>query len=1414
MSCPSDNSFGPRVDPDCRSFDFTLLFEDAFFALAPAALFLLLVPSRLQRLWRAPVKSSSYRLAVIKLSILSVLFLLHLLYTVLRVKTSVLHTRLGLASGIINTIATITAAILSFLEDQRSVKPSDLLVVYYSFATILTLPQLRSLWEIPAQTCRAWWTAILVFNLAVLIVESFHKRRFLQPQYQKTATRESLCGFWGQSFFLWTLPFFQVGYSRVLGIGDLPEIDADLQARQAGEELTNAFKTNSGLMRATLCAYRWTFLSAIIPRICLAAFTFCQPFLITVMVDYMEDTAIDTQQYGQAIIGAYVLVYIGLAVSTSVYSRQVNRFITMTRSGLISIIYTHTTKLKGSDLADTAAVTLMGTDTERIVANMKLIHETWASILEVAIAVWLLERQLHVACLVPAVVAIGSVMAIHPLSSRMGQAQRAWIERVQTRVSSTTEMLRDIKSIKMLGLSGYMFKTLTALRKIELKTSQRFRKLMIGEIVLSNVPATFAPFATFTIYAIIAAVKHDATLLSSQAFTSLSLVTLVTNPLLTFIQSVPSLREAMACFDRIEEYCKKQPVQATQQSLSKEELVEHRSPGEHSYRGPQPAIEMTGSSPDAQSIVSFRDADIAWSRATILHSINLTIKVGRISIFVGPVGAGKLTLLQSILQETTVTSGSIHVPCHSSLAYCAQTPWIINDTIRENILMGAETDPKWYEFALSACGLQQDLQKIPAGDNCMAGSNGVSLSGGQKQRIALCRAIYSRAKLVLLDDVFSGLDAQNISLISDRLFGEGGYFRSAGVTVLLATHTESILEYADNIIVLKEGRIVDILSSSSTLKPEIVKSALNTNVTVEEEEQPTATHDNDTAITSQSSPRQNGTWEVYKYYYHSAGFIPFAAFIFFNLSEAVCSNFTTLWLEWWVETNEEQPNKDLGMYLGVYALLWALAFLILLVSLWTLIILIINSTALNLHTYLLRATLRAPFSFFQTDHGSLTNRFSQDMDLVDMALPLYASMYSAGTANCLVQLVILCVLGKYVAVSVPGLLISLVILQRYYLRTSRQIRLLDLENKAPLYSHFSESVHGMSTIRAFNLQSHFHEKMYRLLNRSQRPFYMLLCIQQWLTLVMGLMVSAIALIIVIIATSLKGQYTGATMGVALNIVLSFNDSLTSTLKNWTNLETSIGAVSRVRQFVQETPKDQRSDLHIGSSSLENTDKVIISFDSVSAGYSSTSVLKNLSFRISPGEKIAICGASGSGKTSLIMALLGMNTIHSGRVSLNDHDLSTLSESEIHALINVVPQDPFLLPGTTTIRENVDPFARASDEEIEHALRKVGMWEKLNPDSGGNHSQRSRLDSSIGRSWSIGEKQLLALARPLAVPKPILILDEASSSVDAETEETMQRIIDTELAGRTVLSVMHRVRFLDRYDRVFVLNGGELSKRRE
>uniref|UniRef100_A0A093VBK4 Metal resistance protein YCF1 n=1 Tax=Talaromyces marneffei PM1 TaxID=1077442 RepID=A0A093VBK4_TALMA len=1376
-TCPfgSDNQFGPRVNVACRLFDFTLLFEDAFFGILPAALFLLLLASRLQYLRTAPVKLASYKLAVYKLGLLALLFVLQVVYTAVQLRTASLHTQLSTTSGVLNILAIFAAALLSFMEDQRSVKPSDLIVIYFSVSSILSIARLRSLWLISsAPACRGLWTAVYILTVLTLLLESVTKTRLLRPVY-RSLTNEQLIGFWGRSFFVWVLPIFRTGYSKVFEVEDLPNVDEALQGSSAEKKLQASWNQTKGprrLLKATIDAYMWPLVSGIGPRLCVTVFTFCQPFLINATVNFMATTTTtpETKSYGQALVGAYALVYLGLTISTAVYWRQTFRLATMIRAGLISMIYRQTSLLKSSSMRGNEAITLHGTDVEVIVTSVKVIHEAWVSLLEVGVALWLLERQIFAACVVPAIICIVCVIAAGPLSTLSVGAQKAWVEQIEKRLAVTSTVLGDMKAVKMLGLTDLVFSIISALRKVELKTSTKLRKLILLQVSISNVPIDLAPFATFVVYAIIAAVKKDETLLASRAFTALSLISILTSPLLTFIQSLPSLVRALGCFQRIEEYCLIEPA-----VVSDDQDTTLPLPGSRT-NDVEFSIRNIGVNDDT-CLFKFRNANISWSPETETVLENLRLDIGNgITIIIGPVGSGKSALLESIIGETHLKDGTTTKPL-TRVAYCSQNPWIINNTIKFNITNGSEhIDQKWYDFTIWACALEEDLKSIPGGDQFQTGSNGVSLSGGQKQRVALARAVYSRLPIVILDDVFSGLDSHSTMLISTRLFDQDGHFHR-----IIALNNGFVVNDGPYQKILAETPEIAAKSMISSIKPsissedghsEIEKDSLGRKATK------TGINGSEEAllIKKQDLSRRNGTWDVYKYYVKSAGYKTTGLFIFSILVSAFFSSFAILWLQWWSDANETQPNGRLGYYLGVYAAIFVLNFMGLVSACQLLFVNIINNTGSGMHSDLLRATLGAPFSFFlKTDTGTTTNRFSQDINLIDMDLPIASINFAANLSMSIFSLAILCIAGKYLAITVPFLGLAVFFLQLYYLRTSRQVRLLDIEAKSPLYTHFIETIGGIATVRAYGWESIFQDECEQKLNQSQKPFYMLMCIQIWLTLVLDLIVGIMAVILMATTTSLKDNFSPGSVGVGLNLVLLFGLSLKNCIRSWTQLETSIGAVSRVKSFVADTPSENR---HLGTTEWippqEWPSQGAIIFEEVTATHSDDSppILKNLSLKINAGEKVAICGPSGSGKTSLVMALLQMINLQSGRIEIDSRDLSAIECADLRTRINVIPQEPFFMPGT--VRFNMDPSEnKVSDETIEAALAKVGLWKRISANGG--------LEMAL----------------------------DYFQSVDWETEAIMQDVIEKEFSTQTVIAVVHRFRYIDRFDRVVLLNKGEL-----
>ncbi|KAL3299574.1 ABC transporter [Colletotrichum asianum] len=1394
MSCPSlsDQSFGPRVHPECRSFDFTLQFEDILFACIPSAVFILLAPTRVVHLLRQPTAFAVRSwLLLAKLLVLAALLASHLAFLALRSQTPNFQTSASVAADVLILIAILSIVPISLLTHQRSPRPSTLLSIYLSASTILGIARVRTIWLLDQRgPIPALATAALVLTTAFLILESIEsKKRHSEPEisYSKLPTPEQTSGFWARTCFWWLAHTFSLGYSRVLSLVDLPNLDIVLESRHLHRDLSIAWNS---------------------------MFTFAQPFLINTTVSFVGQEKPDAN-FGKGLIGAWALVYLGIAVSNSIFQYHNLRFTTRLRGGLVALIYQQAINTREADTGEITAVALMGTDVERIHMSMSVFHLLWSSLLDIIIASWLLGLQLSLACLAPIILVLVFIAAMSKVSVATNTAQKHWIEKIQERLRVTTTMLSEMKAVKMLGLTQVMSNTVQNHRTDEIETSKSFRKLLVATLLLSLSPINLAPIVTFGIYVIISVYWKNDTLLPAQAFTSIALISLLTTPVVAFIQILPMVVQSLSCFDRIQDF-----------SLLKRLKISLSTHLPQIPRKERPTELPQSSHPSQEPILSFSGESFGWKEEqSLLHEINVQIQSNTVTTIVGPVGSGKSNLLSAMLGNMIRTSPMMtnrcgnERGCSKEIACCSQTPWLENGTIRQNILGVSAYEEKWYDTVALACGLQPDFQALKMGDFTLVGSQGGNLSGGQKQRIALARAVYARKRIVILDDIFSGMDARTAHHVSTCLIGRDGLLRRQRASVIIATHSHRIMSLADSIISLDGGRVQEVGSPMDLVQAQGYVSKLGLMLSPDEDVandsassvEPEVSEKHQGETSEMENPREqkhtdvrrkNGEKAVYLYYLKSAGWKAIVMYTAAVTSWSFFSEFSTVWVKWWSESNSSNANQDVGYFMGIYALFGVLGTLSSSIAAWFAFIDIISNTALKLHSDLLQTTVSATFTFFsKIDNGELLNRFSEDMQLLDMDLPSNLLNYTSTGVTILAKVIILVVFSQYLGATLPFLCAILFLLQRFYLQTSRQVRLLGIEAKAPLYTHFSESVTGVATIRAFGWQEQYQERNYKHVDESQRPSYTQGCIQAWLTFVLNLIVAVLAVILVVIVVTWHHKFSAGSVGVSLVMIIGFSEVLARLIQSWTKLESSIGAVARVRRFVSDTETESAAGRWTPPVNWPQTGAVTFSDVVASYGSDASPVLKKLSLAIGGGQHVAICGRSGSGKTSLIMTLLQMTDMKEGRIDIDGVDVSTLLQSELRACINVIPQDPFLMPGT--IRFNLNPYGNSLDDDrLVEVLGRVGVW-SLVQDQGG-------LDAKMNvNAWSAGQKQLLCLARAMLRQSKILILDEAMSSVDSETEAIMQDIVDSDFRDCTVLAVMHRLKHVTHYDKVALLGDGRL-----
>ncbi|KAJ5806538.1 uncharacterized protein N7503_004140 [Penicillium pulvis] len=1430
MGACGDSQFGPIVaTTDCRGgFDFTVLFESSILNILPAACFLLLAIFRLFQLSRRSPKvlSSAFRVATLVVSIAFAAIQIGLLVLV-----AIQHPLSGpvsLAGAILDLLSGLVIVILVDLEHFRSLRPSFLASAYLFTTLLLDIARVRTAWLLPGHlTYSACLSASLAVKAILLTLNSIEKRKWFMPS-EKYHSIERVSGPFSRGLFTWLNSLLWKGHSVLLTEEGLPNVNEKILSSEVATRFTDSWMgcSQSGqnaLLLAVIKCLRWEMATIAFPRLCVVGFSIAQPFLIGKFVTVLQETTPLSQDMGYGLIAATAIIFTGVAVSRATYEHLGYRATTILRGGLMTLVFQHMMDLPLGGTDESSAMALMGSDIEMLAEYFySVVCETWANVLQLALATWLLQTQVGAVCIGPILVAIIFIAASFAMGNAVSTRQKDWLKATEKRINFTTSILGSIRNVKYLGLTETMSNMIDAMRMEELEVSKNFRKLQSIRICMVNSPLTFGQLVTLAAYAILALLQGSGGLAVSKAITSLSLINLMITPLSYLLMAIPDAYASMGCLNRIQDFLKNPG------RLEKRHLAQSLS--SHSILTSSiSAIELSSlpeSLPTQKEVVlSLRNVQFGWkpSSRRSIQGITLSFEAsptGTVIILVGPVGCGKSTFLKGLAGETPVLEGELFIK-YPDLAFCDETPWLSNTSIRSNIAGDdpSSFDPDWYRTVISACALDLDLEKMPAGDETSVGSKGSRLSGGQRQRIAIARAVYARKRIACFDDVLSGLDNATARDVFHNVFGPTGLLRRLGCMVFLATHTVHHLPQADLILVLgedgrvaKQGRFTELQEEIDDLV-HIEGMQLRQNDDAERiDELPELL--NQTAESMRASSvdvkRPMTDLAVYKYYFSALGWLRISALLFFIITEAGMSGFRYIWVDLWSSSSDNTAPSRLGYWLGLYGAFSVIQlFALTLAVFWTWVV-IVPAASQNLHSTMLRVCMSAPMSFLSNvETGALVTRFSQDIRLVDMVLPRAFISTGFQFFAAIAQGAIAIASLPYLAAALPPVIGLLVLIQRFYLKTSRQLRLLEIELKSPLYTHFIESLAGVTTIRAFSWTHATSNRMISMLDTAQKPYYLLLCIQRWLSLVLNLIVAALTVLLVGISLALRTRVEPGLLGIALVMMMELGLVLSALIQNWTLLETSLGAISRIKEFAEETPNEESNAIvqtYIEIPEWPTQGEISFVDATIAWNNDAKPLLNKINLHIRAGDKFGLCGRTGSGKSTLALSLLRLNEVFSGRIVIDGQDISLLSRSTVRQRISCLGQEPFIFPGT--VRQNADPLDVASSTEIIDALNSVGVWDSLVTSH--NSTDEVLLDTSLDESiLSQGHKQLFCLARALLKKSKILILDEPTSSLDPETDAKVQKVIRQSFADCTVIMVAHRIHTLLDFDQVAVLSGGQV-----
>ncbi|GAA6044266.1 hypothetical protein JCM8097_004322 [Rhodosporidiobolus ruineniae] len=1297
--------------------------------------------------------------------------------------------------------------------------------------------------------------------------------------------------------FSWMTPMMKAGYKKFLTEEDLWALPSSDSARALGHRLESAWqkrrdavakkasvrpasseqeatyavapadgrkkteKEKEGrpnLTGALFSAYGGPFFMAAVFKLLQDCLSFAQPQLLKRLLQFVSTYNTDAAEppfHGYLIaVGMFVCAVTQTLLLHCYFSRAFETGMRV-RSGLVSLIYKKSLVLSPSERGGrlTGDITnLMSTDATRLDQLCQYGQIAWSGIFQITLAFISLYNLLGWTMLAGVAVMVASMPLTALIARYQTKLQREQMKNKDQRTSIMSEILNNIRSIKLYAWEDSFAQRLFAVRNDkELAMLKKMGYLSAS----SNFLWSFTPFAVaFSTFALFSAVSGKP-LTSDIIFPSITLFQLLSFPLAVLPIVFASLVEAYVSIDRITDFLCAKEIQSDAVNIdvpSRElklgdELISVQH-GDFTW-APLPAPDAANPSPQSAPLT--------------LEDITLSLKKGELLAVVGRVGAGKSSLLSAVLGEMNKVGGQVTV--RGTVAYTAQSPWIMGGTLKSNITFGHRFEPDFYDLVLEACALKDDLKMLPQGDETEVGEKGISLSGGQKARVALARAVYARADVYLLDDPLSAVDAHVGAHIFNRVIGPDGLLKDRAR--LLTTNAIPVCEQADELIFLRNGIILErstyanAIQGTSDLSKLLLEfgrsndsdgsdsegeetsgdeTAVEPEHTEEEldaedlalklkmknsaslmrraqlipvEEQKKATLLELKRSTRPKEKREQGSvnWSVYKEYIKANGYVGTFLYLFTIVLQQVFLILKDVWLKNWAQHNAESgTNGDISYYLGIYGAIGTTASIIFLINGILLYSLCVIRSATRMHDSMFNAVIRAPMSWFdQTPIGTILNRFSRDIYVCDEVMARVAGGFFRTMAGVLGMIAVVASgAPTFIVILIPVLFLYKKI-QTYYLATSRELKRLDATTKSPIFASFQETLGGVSTIRAYRQPPRFIAENEARVDRNNEPYFASVSCNRWLAIRLEFLGAIIIFSSALLAVFTLVQYhnlNAGVVGLMLSYALTTTQSLNWIVRSATEVETNIVSVERVLEYTHLTSE---APLEVADNKpAEDWPQTgSITFDHVQARYRPELdlVLRDVSFEIKGGESVGVCGRTGAGKSSLTMVLYRVVEAAGGRVLIDGVDVSKIGLRDLRSRLSIIPQDSQMFAGT--LRQNLDPTGEASDAQLWSALGQCRLKDHV-------ERMEGKLDAKIdegGTNFSAGQRQLICLGRALLRRSKILVLDEATAAVDVESDRDIQTVIRREFASCTIFVIAHRLGTIMDCDKILVMDKGRVAE---
>ncbi|XP_051464306.1 ATP-binding cassette sub-family C member 4 isoform X2 [Apus apus] len=1197
-------------------------------------------------------------------------------------------------------------------------------------------------------------------------------------------------------FFWWLNPLFIIGHKRKLEEDDMYKVLPEDSSEKLGEELQwywdkevqKAKKRGKTphLTKAIILCYWKSYLVLGIFTMIEETLKIVQPIFLGKIINYFEKDSSSALNFPYCYAAALSVCTLVLAIMHHLYFYHVQRAGMKLRVAMCHMIYRKALRLSNIAMAKTTTgqiVNLLSNDVNKFDQVTIFLHFLWAGPIQAVAVTALLWMEIGPSCLAGMAVLI----ILLPIQTCIGRLFSSLRSKTATltdvRIRTMNEVISGMKIIKMYAWEKSFAELVNGLRRKEIAMVMRSSYLRGLNLASFFVGSKITVFMTFMAYVLLGNVIS-----ASRVFVAVSLYGAVRLTVtLFFPAAVERVSEAVVSIRRIKNF------------LILDE-VSHFKPQLHGN--------------NENIILHVQDLTCYWDKSLetpALQQLSFTVRRGELLAVIGPVGAGKSSLLSAVLGELPKEKGLINVT--GRIAYVSQQPWVFSGTVRSNILFDKEYEKEKYEKVLKVCALKKDLELLANGDLTVIGDRGATLSGGQKARVNLARAVYQDADIYLLDDPLSAVDAEVGRHLFEKCICQALHQKIS----VLVTHQLQYLRAANQILILKDGKMVGKGTYSEFLRSGIdFASLLKKDEEVEQLSVPgtpnlksarnrtfseSSVWSQDSSVHSQKDgaveqpPAENAlaavpeegrsegkiNFKVYrKYFTAGANYFVIFILILFNILAQVAYVLQDWWLSYWANNQEklnvttngnnganETEHLDLNFYLGIYAGLTVATILFGIIRSLLMFQVLVNSGQ-TLHNKMFQSILKAPVLFFDRNPiGRILNRFSKDIGHLDDLLPLTFLDFVQTLLQIFGVVAVAVAVIPWILIPLIPLFILFIFLRRYFLDTSRDIKRLESTTRSPVFSHLSSSLQGLWTIRALKAE----ERFQKLFDAHQ---------------------------------DLHSALDAGQVGLALSYAITLMGTFQWGVRQSAEVENLMISVERVMEYTElEKEAPWETNKHPPP---EWPSQGMIAFENVNFTYSLDGplVLRHLSVVIKPKEKVGIVGRTGAGKSSLIAALFRLAEPE-GRIWIDKYLTSELGLHDLRKKISIIPQEPVLFTGT--MRKNLDPFNEYTDEELWNALEEVQLKEVVEDLP---NKMETQLAES-GSNFSVGQRQLVCLARAVLKKNRILIIDEATANVDPRTDEFIQKTIRDKFAHCTVLTIAHRLNTIIDSDRIMVLEAGRVKE---